>query len=301
MRKGTLLSSRCGEHFLSQIQRLSHPGPFSTQPVCAIIKINGDDVMLSRNLEKAKIAYRDGNPELSRKAHDEESQSGEPHHEGGQRIKSLVYGGLDGIITTFAVVAGVAGAQLNVGIVLIMGFANLIADGISMAVGDYLSSKAENEYNAAERRREEWEVDNYPQGEKKELNKGMTLNDAEQVVEIISKDRKTWVDIMMVEELGIIEDEESPFKNAFVTFFSFGFFGFLPLLAYVLSRFMGVLEDNTFLAASGLTALTLFVLGAQKVRITGKNWLMSGTETLIIGGIAASAAYLVGKLLSGVA
>ena len=262
--------------------------------------------MLSRNLDKAKNAYRDRNPELSRKAHEEDVLSEEPHHEGGQRIKSLVYGGLDGIITTFAVVAGVAGAKLNVGIVLIMGFANLIADGISMAIGDYLSSKAENEYNTAERRREEWEVDNYPQGEKKELielyvEKGMVQSDAEKVVEIISKDKKTWVDIMMVEELGIVESEESPVKNALVTFFSFALFGFVPLLAYVVSRFAGLLEGNTFLFACVLTGITLFVLGAQKVRITGKNWLISGMETLIIGGVAASAAYLVGKLLSGVA
>ncbi len=268
--------------------------------------MRGAEVMLSRNLEQAKKAFKSRNPELSRSAHDAQASSGEPHHEGGQRIKSLVYGGLDGIITTFAVVAGVAGANLHVGIVLIMGFANLIADGISMAIGDYLSSKAENEYNAAERIREEWEVDNYPDGEKKELielyvDKGMEQSDAEKVVEIISKDKKTWVDIMMVEELGIIEDEDSPIKNALVTFFSFAFFGFVPLVAYVVSRFAGFLESRTFVAACILTAITLFVLGAQKVRITGKNWFISGMETLIIGGIAATAAYVVGMLLSGVA
>ena len=78
-----------------------------------------------------------------------------------------MYGGLDGIITTFAVVAGVAGASLSSGVVLILGFANLIADGLSMAIGDYLSTKAENEYNKAERAREKWEVENYPEGEKK--------------------------------------------------------------------------------------------------------------------------------------
>ena len=80
-----------------------------------------------------------------------------------------MYGGLDGIITTFAVVAGVAGASLSAGVVLILGFANLIADGISMAIGDYLSSKSEREYEAAERKREAWEVEHYPEGEKKEL------------------------------------------------------------------------------------------------------------------------------------
>ncbi len=262
--------------------------------------------MLSRDLEKAKEAYKKKNPELSRKAHDVSVSSGEPHHKGGQRIKSMVYGGLDGIVTTFAVVAGVAGASLSSGIVLIMGFANLIADGMSMAIGDYLSSKAENEYNAAERRREEWEVETYPEGERKELvelymDKGMAEEDAVRIVDIISRDKKTWVDIMMVEELGIIEEEESPLKNALVTFFSFGLFGFVPLAAYIVARFVPLFADYTFLTACILTALTLFLLGAQKVRITNRNWFASGLEMLLIGGIAAAAAYGVGALLSGMA
>jgi VIT1/CCC1 family predicted Fe2+/Mn2+ transporter len=262
--------------------------------------------MLSRNLEKAKDAWENKDPEASKAAHDAGVEDGEPHREGGQHIKSLIYGGLDGIITTFAVVAGVAGAALSPGIVLIMGFANLIADGISMAIGDFLSSKAENEYNAAERKREEWEVDNYPEGEKKELvelytGKGMSQADAEKIVNIMAKDRKVWVDVMMVEELGIMEEEESPVKNAVVTFFSFGIFGFIPLLAYVLARFVAFFAENAFLVACVLTGLTLFVLGAQKVRITNKNWFVSGLEMLVIGGVAAAAAYGIGALLSGLA
>ncbi len=90
--------------------------------------------------------------------------------------------------------AGVAGASLSAGVVLIMGFANLFADGLSMAIGDYLSTKAEDEYEAAERRREEWEVEHYPAGEKREMvelyvERGMEEKDAETIVEIISKNR----------------------------------------------------------------------------------------------------------------
>jgi len=262
--------------------------------------------MLSRSLEKARAAYQNHDVEASKAAHAAGAGTGEPHKEGGSSIKSLVYGGLDGIITTFAVVAGVAGAELTTGIVLILGFANLFADGISMAIGDFLSTRAETEYNEAERVREKWEVDNYPEGEKVELvelyqEKGIPEEDAKQMVDILAKYPEAWIDVMMVEELGIVEEQESPVKNALVTFFSFAIFGFVPLAAYVLARVVPFLAANTFVVACVLTGLTLFGLGAQKVRITNKNWFVSGMEMLILGGVAAAAAYGIGVLLQGLA
>lgn len=261
--------------------------------------------MISRNLDKAREAYKDRDAAASKAAH---ATTGaiELHRAGGQYIKSLIYGGLDGIITTFAVVAGVAGASLSAGIVLILGFANLIADGLSMAIGDYLSTRAENEYAATERKREEWEVENYPEGEKQEMvelymEKGIEAGDAKQITDILSKYQSAWVDVMMVEELGILEESESPIKNALVTFLSFGVFGFIPLLAYVLARFVPFFDEHAFILASALTGFTLFVLGVQKVRFTSKHWFSSGFEMLIIGGIAAVAAYGIGVLLSGLA
>jgi vacuolar iron transporter family protein len=261
--------------------------------------------MITRSLDKAREAYSTKNIAATVAAHS--AAATEAHTQSqGRYIKSVVYGGLDGIITTFAVVAGVAGAALSSGVVLILGFANLIADGISMAIGDYLSSKAEREYEAAERKREAWEVEHYPEGEKKELvelyeGKGMSRADAEQVVTIISRNPKAWVDIMMVEELGIVGSEESPLGNALATFLSFAVFGFIPLLTYVVATFVPVLRANSFTVAAALTGATLFTLGAVKVRITGKNWFVSGLETFVIGGITAAAAYGVGVLLGGLA
>lgn len=261
--------------------------------------------MPRRDLREARLAFKSVDTEASRRAH--EKHSPEQHRqEQGKYIKSVVYGGLDGIITTFAIVAGVAGASLSSGVVLILGFANLVADGLSMAMGDYLSTKAENEYNQAERDRETWEIENYPDGEKKELvdiytEKGLSEEDAKTVVEIISKNKRAWVDIMMIEELGIIESRESPLKNALATFISFGLFGFVPLIAYLLSRFSAGMQAHTFVLAGVLTALTLFFLGVVKTRVTGRNWLMSGLETLVIGGATALAAYGIGYGLSGLA
>lgn len=259
--------------------------------------------MFTRSLDKAKEAYKNKNVEATIAAHRPQPAGPENHNSTqGKYIGNVVYGGLDGTITTFAAVAGVAGAALKPEIVLIMGFANLIADGLSMAIGDFLSTKAEIAYARAEREREAWEVEHYPEGEKKELielymAKGMDENDAKTVTEIISKNHKAWVDIMMVEELGILHSEESPFKNAMATFISFLFFGFLPVLAYIVLQFLPTMP-NPFWIASGVTGLTLFSLGTLKVKVTGQNWFLSGLEMFLVGGIAAASAYGVGALLN---
>ena len=128
--------------------------------------------MLKQNrVEKAQEAYRNKDLNATKRAHTREAIEHKETHqkERGKYVGDLVYGALDGIITTFAVVSGVQGAQMNNSIVLIMGFANLIADGISMGVGNYLSSKSELEYIKKEREREEWEIEHYPEGEKEEI------------------------------------------------------------------------------------------------------------------------------------
>lgn len=265
--------------------------------------------MLTRRLDEAREAWKNKDPAAARKAHMPAAGSvaDEKHRTGsGRYIKSVVYGGLDGTITTFAAVAGVAGAALSPGIVLIIGIANLVADGLSMSIGDYLSSKSESEYEAAERAREAWEVEHYPEGEKKELEeiyvaRGMTHQDAHAVVEIIAKDKESWVDTMMVEELGILPNEESPLGNALATFLSFTIFGFLPIAAYVLALFVPSVASVRFPVACVLTGATLFGLGAVKTSITGKNWIKSGMEMLLVGGVAAVAAYGIGLLLGGLA
>jgi len=152
----------------------------------------------------------------------------------------LVFGGLDGIITTFAVVAASVGGSLSTDVILLMGFANLVADGLSMGFGDYLSSQAEFEYTRAEHKREKWELDNYPEGEKQEMvelymKRGMTESDAQSVIEVMSKYKNFFLDVMMVEELGLLPPDEtdSPAKNGLVTFTAFVVFGFIPLTPYV--------------------------------------------------------------------
>ncbi len=222
----------------------------------------------------------------------------------GKYIKSIVYGGLDGTITTFAVVAGVSGASLSTGVLLILGFANLIADGFSMAVGDYLSTKAEKEYHDAERTYESWEFDSKPEQEKNELiefytKKGITKKDAQKITAILLQKKKAVVDVMMIEEHGILETEIPPLSAALVTFCSFVTFGFVPLIAFIIAPLSLAIAQHQFLIASAITAATLFGLGALKISTTNRHWFWSGLEMMVVGGIAASAAYGIGYILSG--
>lgn len=260
----------------------------------------------SRDLSQAREAYKNNDIEASKKAHSNGAKE-QHQQEQGKYLKSIVYGGLDGIITTFAVVAGVKGAELAGVIVLIMGLANLLGDGLSMGMGDYLSTKSEQEYQSDERSREAWEVEHYPEGEKLELielyqERGYSPEDSQTLVNIIAKNEKAWVDIMMVEELGILEDHEPPLNNAIATFLSFLVFGSIPLLAYILAIIFpnSALDQNVlFIITLIATGITMFALGALKSKFTGKNLFISGLETLIVGTVAAGAAFLIGFALNG--
>lgn len=254
-------------------------------------------------IELAKEAYLSGDKKLAKKIHDENI---EMHSTGsGKYLKNLVYGGLDGIITTFAIVAGVTGANLSAKVILILGFANLFADGISMSVGDYLSSKSEQEYNLMERNRETWEMEQYPEGEIREMKelymeKGMSQEDADSVVNTMAKYKELFIDVMMAEELEILEDYESPLGAALVTFASFLILGFVPLAATAFSSFVPLFANNTFLVSSIMTGIMLFVLGVIKSKVSGANPLKSGLEMLALGGLAAFASWMIGYLLKSI-
>jgi len=266
-------------------------------------------ISLSKRILDAIEAYRKRDIEGTKKAHasDRIKSSLEEHKTGsGAYIGEAVYGALDGIVTTFAVVAGVEGARLPSGIVLILGFANLIGDGLSMGVGSYLSTKSRQEYQKSERIREKWEIDNYPDGEKEEIRqiyskKGFKRGDLDRAVEIITSDKNVWVDTMMVEELGIIEDEGHPFFNGLSTFISFLIAGFIPLLFFVAALAVPDLERYSFEMSVVLTGLALFSVGSLRVLVTQTKWWKSGFEMLFVGGMAALGAYLVGYSLRGLA
>lgn len=222
----------------------------------------------------------------------------------GEYVSSMVYGGLDGIITTFAVVAGVTGASLNPTVIIIMGFSNLLADGFSMAVGDYLSSKAEDEYDEDERKKLRRRIDNNYDEEISEMqlyyeNMGVESGDAALISRTLSKNKPAFTEQRLATEFGEPETN-SPIKNAIVTFFSFTIYGLIPLLAYVVTAFFPEILDQAFLTASILTGIMLFILGIVKSRLTKTNMWKSGFEMLGVGGLAAFVAYGIGFILGGI-
>ncbi|GMH93895.1 hypothetical protein TL16_g12750 [Triparma laevis f. inornata] len=245
--------------------------------------------MAARDLKKAKEAYQSRDIEMAMKVHDDKSkltQNATENHstEANGLIKSLVFGGLDGIITTFAIVAAVNGAGMDLNTIILMGVANLIADGISMGLGDYISSKAEADAVLAEYEREKWELENYPEGEYKEMieiyeGKGLTSSDANAFVDIMKKYPDFFLDKMMVDELEVMppEDTSDLWKEGLVTFLSFVVFGSVPLLAYIIAKFAGVDGegegdgDLLFGISIIFTALTMFMLGIVSGKVRRKG------------------------------
>ncbi len=263
--------------------------------------------METDRLAKAQKAYAAGDVEGSRQAHTAEAVAKEEHaRASGRYIGDIVYGAIDGIVTTFAVVSGVAGASLSSAIILILGFANLLADGLSMGIGNYIGTKSEHEYYGREREREAWEVEHMPEGEREEIReifrkRGFTGRELERAVGIVTSDKDVWVETMMIDELNLIRDDRSPLKAGLATFAAFFAAGLMPLLAYILSYFIPFFKTHSFVIAIAATAVSLFAVGSARAFITGKRWWRSGLEILLVGGVAAVAAYLIGYLLSGLA
>ena len=258
---------------------------------------------LSKRIDKARNAFSKRDKVAAAHIHHTSQGAAFEEHggEGAQYVGDIIYGGLDGIITTFAIVSGVAGAQLESGIILVLGLANLIADGFSMAAGAYLSLKSEQAYYDKEKERELWEVENFPEGEKQEmhqiyLQQGYTPEEAAQLVDIKSRDPKRWVDAMMIDELRMTRDDRKPMLSGLTTFISFIIAGSVPLLIYLVGL-VHVDVPSSFEISILLSALALFGLGTAKVRITLQNPFQSGFEMLAVGGLASGVAYAIGALL----
>jgi len=217
-------------------------------------------------------------------------------------IAEFVYGGIDGVITTFAVVAGSAGAELAVPIVLILGFANLIADGFAMSVGSYFSAKSENESYDKHKAVEYWEIENLRDKEVEEIReiyeaKGFEGDLLKQVVDVITSDDEVWVDTMMKEELEMIKDDRPPWKRGLVTFIAFNLVGFIPLSAYAFAGFIDASASDLFVVSSFSTAVALALIGTLKGLVTEQSRIKGIIETVFLGGRGTTKTKFVGDIL----
>ena len=214
-------------------------------------------------------------------------------------ISDLVLGGIDGCVTTFAVVSGAVGAGFSSTVALVLGFANLIADGFSMAVSNYESIQAQREFTESVRLTEQEHIDKVPAGEREEIRqifqkKGFTGETLEKIVDTISRDRHLWIDTMLTEEYGLQKIGPSPFISAIATFAAFLLVGAIPLIPF----FFPILENQwQFFLSTVLAGIMFFLIGMMKSLIFMKPVFRSGLNTLLAGGAAAGLAFLTGYLL----
>lgn len=221
-------------------------------------------------------------------------------------FKEVIYGGIDGIITTFAVVAGFSGAalsnetttQLSFLVVLLFGLANLFADGVSMGLGNFLSVKSDQDLYKTARRKEAQEVKDHTELEFEEtvtilMGKGYEEADARTMATLYRKNETFWVDFMMNHELQMPDPRgDNPMLTGFATFASFLFFGVIPLLPFMFSG--TALPSTVFMYSVIGTLFALVLLGILKWKIVGSSLKMSLFEVLVVGGAAALVAYFVG-------
>ena len=208
-------------------------------------------------------------------------------------LRDWVYGGIDGAITTFAIVAGAVGAGFSDRVALILGIANVVADGFSMAAANYSGTKAESDDYHRLRAVEERHIRQAPEGELEEVRqifagKGFEGEDLQRVVQVITADRQRWIDTMMVEEYGLPLNPRDPRRAATSTFIAFLLCGLVPLIPILLDF------PSPFITAIGLTAVVFFAIGSAKGRWSTVAWWRSGLETLGIGLGAAALAYGIG-------
>jgi VIT1/CCC1 family predicted Fe2+/Mn2+ transporter len=219
----------------------------------------------------------------------------------GSYLRDFVYGGIDGAITSFAVVAGAYGAGFSNSVVIIMGVANLVADGFSMAAGNFLGERAVHAERIQARRIEEEHIAVHPAGEAAEIReifkqKGFDGQVLESIVETITGNRSLWIETMLREEWGLAPPVRKPWKSGTATFLAFTIVGAVPLLPYVAWPFDGN-AGTRFFSSVALTFAALFGVGAVKGRLTHESVLRAGLETLAVGGGAAALAYVIGLWL----
>jgi vacuolar iron transporter family protein len=224
----------------------------------------------------------------------------EKHFTGSQAIRDIVIGMSDGLTVPFALAAGLSGAVSASHIVVTAGLAEIAAGSIAMGVGGYLAAKSDVDHYASERRREEREVREIPEAESSEIvlvlePYGFSAQESAPVVDVLARRPQKWVDFMMRFELGLEEpDPKRALASALTIGGAYVVGGFIPLSPY----FFAATTQSALTVSVLVTAAALAAFGAIKGRFTGAAPLRSALQTLLVGGLAAAAAFLLAKLIS---
>lgn len=217
-------------------------------------------------------------------------------------LADAVLGGIDGCVTTLVIVAGAIGAQFPAAIAIVLGVANLLADGFSMAVSNFQSANTRLDLLERTRRDELHHVQHVPEGEIEEIRqifarKGFAGDDLEKIVAVITADPERWVDTMLVEEHGLTLTVPRPWKSALSTFIAFVTVGSIPLLPLIIT---GLDLRDVLSLSVGLSLLAFFAIGFLKGQLLRSRRWRHGLTTMLSGGAAALLAYGIGAWLRGV-
>ena len=224
----------------------------------------------------------------------------EEHIKGGGKVRNLILGMNDGLISTFTLLVGVAVATIeSTGsslIVILTGIAALVSGAVSMGLGDYVSSKSEYIYIKNELKKEMAEIEIFPEEEKREVKQifekmGFKGEQLDNCVETVTSNKEVWINFLTKSELGM-EEPENPTFGAIITFFSFVAGSFITLFPYFFNIGMICLIISSIISFS-----MLFIVGMLKTKITGEKPLISGLHMIIVGTIAFIVSYVVGFAL----
>jgi vacuolar iron transporter family protein len=224
----------------------------------------------------------------------------ERHFTAGETVRDIVIGMSDGLTVPFALAAGLSGAVSSTAIIVTAGLAEIAAGSIAMGLGGYLAARSDAEHYASERIREQQEIKEKTEAEKAEVRDvftsyGLTTEESAPIVEALSKRPQAWIDFMMRFELGLEEpDPKRALTSALTIAGSYIVGGLIPLSPY----FFFSPPTKALYISVMLTLLALLVFGYIKGQFTGTRPFWSAFQTALIGGLAATAAFLIARLIS---
>jgi VIT1/CCC1 family predicted Fe2+/Mn2+ transporter len=224
----------------------------------------------------------------------------EKHFTSSDTVRDIVIGMSDGLTVPFALAAGLTGAIAATGIIVTAGLAEISAGAIAMGLGGYLAAKSDAEHYASEMRREHREVQEIPHEEQEEVARvfrsyGLGPDEISPIIRALTAHPQSWVDFMMRYELGLEKpDPRRALHSALTIALSYVAGGLIPLFPYMLLH----VARTALTMSVVVTVVALFVFGYVKGRFTGARPFKSGIQTVLIGGLAASAAFGLARLLS---
>lgn len=243
------------------------------------------------------MAAAGGNPKQSHnEGHEQEKHQ---HIQGRGVIRDIMLGLSDGVITNVAFLAGFSGAVQSVEIIRLAGISAMLAGAVSMFFGGLIAARSESDLFRADSMRESTEIETEPDEEKNELKsfylqKGLTEEESDTVVNRITSDRKKWLEDILMHELHIHETKlQRPLKTASVIGLSFLFGALIPLVAYLLAS----TKELALITSIGSSLTFLFVVGGWKGKLSDRSFLIAGAEMFLIGATAALALFIIGSLL----